>query len=250
MPFLRSIGEDIAGIIPPNVRQLCAKQNRELPVISIFEPKKMNHFIALFTEYFEKLNICVKSEFDKLKKMEKHNRFIYQQRGEIHEERRSALLDQQSKVRQLKEFAISFGELLNLETVHLPEDSKEDKEMSIDIYHPERGIENCEMDDCWEDEDQRLFYTCLPDLKSLVPMNAWKDSEKERGGKHIAKKSGGKEKGKRKADQDIQEEIAAGLSELYGDDDFDDDHLEDEKEDNDPKELSGLELKYRLFQKF
>ena len=82
----------------------------------------MNHFIALFTEYFEKLNICVKSEFDKLKKMEKHNRFIYQQRGEIHEERRSALLDQQSKVRELKEFAISFGELLNLEIVHLPED--------------------------------------------------------------------------------------------------------------------------------
>ena len=49
--------------------------------------------------------------------------------------------------------------------------------MSIDIYHPEKGME-VEMDECWEDDDQRLFYTDFPDLKSLVPMNAWKDSEK------------------------------------------------------------------------
>ena len=60
--------------------------------------------------------------------------------------------------------------------------------MSIDIYHPEKGME-VEMDECWEDDDQRLFYTDFPDLKSLVPMNAWKDSEKVRGGKIANKKS-------------------------------------------------------------
>ena len=60
--------------------------------------------------------------------------------------------------------------------------------MSIDIYHPEKGME-VEMDECWEDDDQRLFYTDFPDLKSLVPMNAWKDSEKVRGGKFANKKS-------------------------------------------------------------
>ena len=60
--------------------------------------------------------------------------------------------------------------------------------MSIDIYHPEKGME-VEMDECWEDDDQRLFYTDFPDLKSLVPMNAWKDSEKVRGGKFASKKS-------------------------------------------------------------
>ena len=63
--------------------------------------------------------------------------------------------------------------------------------MSIDIYHPEKGME-IEMDDCWEDDDQRLFYTDFPDLKSIVPMVAWKDSEKVRGGKF--KKRDDKEK--------------------------------------------------------
>ena len=69
------------------------------------------------------------------------------------------------------------------------------------------------MDECWEDEDQRLFYTSLPDLKSLVPMAAWKDSEKVRGGKFDPNRkkgesrAGPKDKGDRKMGNDIAEAI-------------------------------------------
>ena len=31
LSLLRSIGEDVAGIVPPNVRELCKKQNQDLP---------------------------------------------------------------------------------------------------------------------------------------------------------------------------------------------------------------------------
>ena len=75
--------------------------------------------------------------------------------------------------------------------IELPIEEENQNAMSIDIYHPEKGME-IEMDDCWEDDDQRLFYTDFPDLKSIVPMVAWKDSEKVRGGKF--KKRDDKEK--------------------------------------------------------
>lgn len=247
--ILKSLGEDIAGTIPVRVRELCEKFEISIPLISLFDLKKMNHFENLFVSYFDGLNSHLKTQFDKLKKMEKTNRHIYQQRGEIHEERRSALLEQQAKVESLKQNAISFGQLLNHEVVHLPEDSPEDKEMSIDIYHPERGMESCDMEDCWEDEDQRLFYTSLPDLKSLVPMNAWKDSEKERGGKHDPKKIDRTNKGNRKADQDLQEEIEQGLSELYGDDDDgDDNHIDETDAEVDPNQLTAKE-EFDIFMK-
>ena len=81
--------------------------------------------------------------------------------------------------------------ICDLEPIELPVEEENQNAMSIDIYHPEKGME-IEMDDCWEDDDQRLFYTDFPDLKSIVPMVAWKDSEKVRGGKF--KKRDDKEK--------------------------------------------------------
>ena len=88
----------------------------------------------------------------------------------------------------------------------------------------------------------RLFYTSLPDLKVLVPMIAWKDSEKVRGGKFDPKKSknskkGAKEglRGERKLDHDIQEEIQEGLNEL-------DDDGEEENDYEEPEQVKSLIL--------
>ena len=108
------------------------------------------------------------------------------------------------------------ADIAELGKVELPVDEQKDNAMSIDIYHPEKGME-IEMDDCWEDDDQRLFYTDFPDLKSIVPMVAWKDSEKVRGGKFVAKKKKDEKSGKdanrgdRKAGTEINEEIDAQL---------------------------------------
>ena len=81
----------------------------------------------------------LKAEFDVLKKMEKTNRHIYQQRGELHEERKISLFEQQKTVEDLKSATEILAELLDKPMVDLPKETKEEHQMSIDIYHPERG---------------------------------------------------------------------------------------------------------------
>ena len=196
----------------------------------MFEPKKRAHFVALVSDYYETAKDHVLEEHKILKKMEKQNRSIYAQRGELHEDRRLALVEQKEKRNGLKKITDELSSICDLPPLELPVEQESQNAMSIDIYHPEKGME-IEMDDCWEDEDQRKFYTDFPDLKSIVPMVAWKDSEKVRGGKYKAKKDDGSKKtskdtnkGDRKAGAQLAEEIDAQLeAELENLDEFDDD---------------------------
>ena len=63
------------------------------------------------------------------------------------------MLEQQEKTEELKRMTEQMSELLALPMIELPKETQEEHQMSIDIYHPERGIES-EMDECWEDDDQ------------------------------------------------------------------------------------------------
>mgnify|MGYP000136661422 CR=1 FL=1 len=65
-----------------------------------------------------------------------------------------SLLEQQEKMEELKKVAEQMGELMGKDIIELPKDTEEEHQMSIDIYHPERGIES-QMEECWEDDDQR-----------------------------------------------------------------------------------------------
>ena len=55
---------------------------------------------------------------------------------------------------ELKKVTEQLSDLIGQPMVELPKDTEEEHQMSIDIYHPERGIES-EMEECWEDDDQR-----------------------------------------------------------------------------------------------
>ena len=62
--------------------------------------------------------------------------------------------------------------ICDLEPIELPVEEENQNAMSIDIYHPEKGME-IEMDDYWEDDDQRLFYTDLFLLLAAVYSGTW-----------------------------------------------------------------------------
>ena len=244
----KNIGEDIFGFIPVRIRELCAKLGHQVPILSVIEPKKHEHFVKLVEEYYDGLKEHLLEEHKVLKKMEKQNRSIYAQRGELHEERRISLIDQKEKRNQLKKIVEELASIADFAVPELPADNSTDHGMSIDIYHPEKGME-VEMDDCWEDDDQRLFYTDFPDLKSLVPMNAWKDSEKVRGGKFAKvtknsmkrdeKPSKDVNKGERKATSEMQEEIDAQLDAELGD--FDENEENDDNIDIEDDNTSAKE---------
>ena len=63
-------------------------------------------------------------------------------------------MEQQHKVEEFKKVTSQLSDLLGREMMEFPKETKEEYQMSIDIYHPERGVES-EMDECWEDDDQR-----------------------------------------------------------------------------------------------
>ena len=54
-------------------------KNLNIIICLVIDAKKRAHFENLVLEYFDSLNVHLKTEFDILKKMEKTNRHIYQQ---------------------------------------------------------------------------------------------------------------------------------------------------------------------------
>ena len=109
----KSIGEDVFGFLPQRLRELSLHVGRPVPMLSVIESKKRAHFVSLVNDYYESAKAHVLEEHKLLKKMEKQNRSIYAQRGEIHEERRMALVEQKEKRDGLKKIIDELsGELL------------------------------------------------------------------------------------------------------------------------------------------
>ena len=82
-------------------RELCQKLGQDIPTLSVIEQKKQTHFVSLIEDYYDGIKTHLLEEHRILKKMEKQNRSIYAQRGELHEERRMALIEQKEKLRGL-----------------------------------------------------------------------------------------------------------------------------------------------------
>ena len=78
--------------------------------MSVIETKKRGHFVALVADYYEGVKGHVLEEHKILKKMEKQNRSIYAQRGELHEDRRLALVEQKEKRDALKKITDELGQ--------------------------------------------------------------------------------------------------------------------------------------------
>ena len=87
------------------LRELCQKLGQEIPTLSVIEQKKQTHFVSLIEDYYDGIKTHLLEEHRILKKMEKQNRSIYAQRGELHEERRMALIEQKDKTDGFKKIA-------------------------------------------------------------------------------------------------------------------------------------------------
>ena len=108
-------------------RELCQKLGQDIPTLSVIEQKKQTHFVSLIEDYYDGIKTHLLEEHRILKKMEKQNRSIYAQRGELHEERRMALIEQKEKTDGFKKIADEMSCICNFVPVDLPVDNISDQ---------------------------------------------------------------------------------------------------------------------------
>ena len=114
-------------ILKPFQRELCQKLGQDIPTLSVIEQKKQTHFVSLIEDYYDGIKNHLLEEHRILKKMEKQNRSIYAQRGELHEERRMALIEQKEKTDGFKKIADEMSCICNFVPVELPVDNISDQ---------------------------------------------------------------------------------------------------------------------------
>ncbi len=172
LSFCKHCGEDYAGLLPRKFRVLGEKYEREIPISSFLPKARQAACRNLLKEYYSSLCRHVIKDHKELKAMEKQNRKILQTKGELSGERKEKYEGMHSSFQKLLANTCIFADLLDEDIPELPEDEKnlDDELMGLDVFNPLKAEYTYEGDSSlFEDDDTRMFYENLPDLKSVIP---------------------------------------------------------------------------------
>lgn len=178
--FCKHCGEDYAGLIPRKFRLLSEKYGGNIPKRSMLTPERQKACRNLFGDYYQSLCKHLIKDHKELKSVERQNRKILHTKGEISQDRKEHYDALLTGYQKLFTNTSVFADLLDEDLPDLPEeDMKRDDESGFDIFHPEKDAEFQYVGDTtlFEDEDSRVFYENLPDLKAFIPGICFKDSE-------------------------------------------------------------------------
>ncbi|CAG2194360.1 G22P1 [Mytilus edulis] len=143
-------------------------------------PERQKACRNLFGDYYQSLCKHLIKDHKELKSVERQNRKILHTKGEISQDRKEHYDALLTGYQKLFTNTSVFADLLDEDLPDLPEeDMKRDDESGFDIFHPEKDAEFQYVGDTtlFEDEDSRVFYENLPDLKAFIPGICFKDSE-------------------------------------------------------------------------
>lgn len=178
--FCKHCGDDYAGLVPRKFRLLAEKHGHTIPKSTMLTPERQKACRNLFGDYYQSLCKHLMKEHKELKSVERQNRKILHTKGEISQDRKEHYDGLLNSYQKLFTNTSMFADLLDEDLPDLPEeDVKRDDEGGFDIYHPEKDAEFQYVGDTslFEDEDSRIFYENLPDLKAFIPGICFKDSE-------------------------------------------------------------------------
>lgn len=163
--FCKNSGEEYIGLHPLHIVQLAKRYNVELPKSSFIPDDKQQAFRCLFKEYYDTLTKHLLNEFKELKLAERSKKRQIEARGELQNEHRERLEALHANYEKMLSAVSTLSDLLGEEIPSLVNDAetvtetstKEDDEMS-----------NLQLDQ-WGDEETKMFYTDLPDIRSILP---------------------------------------------------------------------------------
>ncbi|XP_065910313.1 regulator of nonsense transcripts 2-like isoform X2 [Dysidea avara] len=174
LSFARHCAEDVAGILPRKQRMLLQKYDIQPPKLKILPEASQTKFCSLLQRYFQSVKKCLVGEHKELHKRQRRDQQILQNKGELSDERKEENEKFQKSYDKLLANVSTLADVLDEDMPDLPEQHTAPEEDStggsIDIQFPIPKSES-EMDpySLWEDEDTRIFYECLTDLKTKVP---------------------------------------------------------------------------------
>lgn len=184
--FTKFCGSEYAGLaVPRKYREASNKFGMELPMKStIFTPEKQKAVANLLNDYHSSLCRHVVKTLNELIKIERHNYKVLHTKGELHPDQQQHRDDCDSAFQKLYSHMVTLADLLDLDLPLLPERKDLNDESLMDETGENMIVAGATDkgailgDSPWEDEDVRLFYTHLPELRAILPGILFRDSEK------------------------------------------------------------------------
>lgn len=182
LSFCKYCGDDYAGLIPKEMKDLAEKYDIEIPKSNMLSSDKQKNVRALLKEYYVSLCNHIKRMHNDLEYTEKQNEKILQTKGELRPERKAKNEQMNVTYQKLYSSALTFADILNEPVIVLKEDKKNSS--TEDLTDSELDIIGgiivpSELTSLWEDEETQKFYEEFPNLSNYIPDKNKKVDEPE-----------------------------------------------------------------------
>ncbi|TNN10516.1 Regulator of nonsense transcripts 2 [Schistosoma japonicum] len=175
--FCRHCSDDWIGVIPRRIRLLSEKYEMEVPRSVFMSSERQSKCRALLNDYLTAAMRRLQNMVKETQRIISGNKDQLESRGEVSEERQERAEHLLSACRKFHESLSTLADLLDADP---PLDfSSMIKDESTSDFVTTDSVEKVvqEQIDLFEDEDTRLFYESLPDIKAMVPAILYKESE-------------------------------------------------------------------------
>lgn len=148
------------------ILQLAEKYKMNLPKSALLPVEKQTGLQQLLKDYYATLTKHLKGEHKELQIAERSKRKQIQSKGEISQEKRDQLEALQASYDKLLSSTQVLADLLSQPMPELIVETDPTEEGGI--VNINEDFSNIELDP-WGDEDTKMFYTDLPDLRGILP---------------------------------------------------------------------------------
>ncbi|CAH8512809.1 unnamed protein product [Schistosoma margrebowiei] len=175
--FCRHCSDDWIGVIPRRIRLLSEKYEMPVPRSIFMSSERQAKCRTLFNDYLAGAMHRLQNMVKETQRIISGNRDQLESRGEVSEERQERAEHLMSACRKFHESLSTLADLLDADPPLDFSSMIKDESMS-DLTAPD-SVEKVvhEEVNLFEDEDTRLFYESLPDIKAMVPAILYKESE-------------------------------------------------------------------------
>ncbi|XP_055375387.1 regulator of nonsense transcripts 2 [Condylostylus longicornis] len=167
LSFCRHCGEEYAGLIPKHILDISKKHDKTIPKSNFLTPEKQTNLKNLLKDYYKTLINHLLCEHKELMAITKSFRNVMKSKGEISNEGKEKCELMQANFDKLYNSAVTLSDLLNENMPELPKDRETgSSEIVLDTLIEDQFSGEL---DPWGDEDTKIFYCDLPDLRQFLP---------------------------------------------------------------------------------
>ncbi|VDL96046.1 unnamed protein product [Schistocephalus solidus] len=177
--FLRVCGDDWAGLIPRKIRLLSEQLGIPVPRSTFLPNERKTKCRGLFQDYYSGARSRLMAMASETRRVLASNRAHLANRGELHAERKERAEQLIAACRKFHESVSLFSDVVDEELPLSAAALITDSEDGLDADGQLREAVEIDVvnNPIFEDEDTRLFYESLPDIKAMVPGILYKESE-------------------------------------------------------------------------